>query len=1078
MGKSREGGKDHRRTSSKAPRRTARGLEHLGEAINVSLGVDSEEDSAGNDAVEEIIIPQEDPAPDQGESATPADSEDMQATDAVTSNGFFSYVSDFNTLLQGVYNSRAIATDKDSKISGKILAEEIDKVRQGKLAVDQLPDIGGLHAKVKELLEMTPASERQKPFVPKVIQPTTLSSSQGSSYTEGMAEAHSGSKREGVVYENHTHIHNYSGNNGSMGGNADSALYQRTNPKESYDELKKLLEGYGKTIEEQSKTIGELTKTVETLKSAPPPDLPKPPEDPKNSPKKPTTLKEDLGAEDDREAESSPTNKRYTLFNELFEKGANKKTEVSEADDKYLQQVLRNRGVDAAKKAFEQIKSNASKKDEKESIAERRAKRKEQHEKDLPEAQKMQDAEREYFKALKDFHKGRGFGSVFLDKFTGGKVDLPPEVEALRKNWVESRSGYAAYMKQSARERILARPGMTPEKAEEMLKRYNNIAIVKEVLIGAEEAENRARMEGLKGREKKFIERQFERFGKLPAPTRVLVSAGLMGITGAGAAALFASPLGLLGAAMAVPSSIQALRAMYTKDAAKKEKLAKSARFLSRFTFGGLFGWAGEYGVRKAHTLTKAEKKSEDKLIRQRDRYGDLGDADQLAVASSDRERAARYGERRDSQALWARIMGGVGGGMAGGALLGAVAPHDIAEASGAGALASAAVHKAEALGHGAAHAAPANPTFEHLTIGGHVGNMPINDGERLIGHFAEQLQHHRPHDVGSPDNPPAVNKLYELLSAKGHTGLHSKVGESLAARALGLEKADGSTLMKAGDTISLDHLQIVLDRPGHDMHFVLIDEKGTVNPLDESKWPLLATHHEAAHHAAHTADIDSHHAKDAPSAPAPAPEVPNAPKAPYTGSHDHDDKGLNATAHAVDLKRSVAEQAAQAQYKDKLLDYNSLVAEHQRAVDAYSRGLDNSANRAAYDTYIRHYEAYTGHRVPQATNTEISSKDTVSTQPVAQDTTHAREGTTYTAPTHEAPIQHTEDYDQMNTAAYDHAVAEARKLPPGTEVPYVYRTQNENYWNAVVMDSRGNVQLQTLVNSANGKVLPPPTVK
>ncbi|MBA3789136.1 hypothetical protein H0X32_01930 [Patescibacteria group bacterium] len=145
-------------------------------------------------------------------------------------------------------------------------------------------------------------------------------------------------------------------------------------------------------------------------------------------------------------------------------------------------------------------------------------------------------------------------------------------------------------------------------------------------------------------------------------------------------------------------------------------------------------------------------------------------------------------------------------------------------------------------------------PVTESLSIGEHVGTANINDGDKLLGHFAEKL--HQDYLASHTTPPPAVQKLFEMLGSKDGTGVLQ--GEDHSSGLLHFETDHGSTVMHPGDTIKLnDHGEIVLDRPGHpEMHHVLVSapdaKTGEVsfNVADPKTWHLPHAHEVAAHPA------------------------------------------------------------------------------------------------------------------------------------------------------------------------------------------------------------------------------------
>jgi hypothetical protein len=581
-------------------------------------------------------------------------------------------------------------------------------------------------------------------------------------------------------------------------------------------------------------------------------------------------------------------------------------------------------------------------------------------EKAMPHAKKMYDAERTYLTALREFHSKRGFFSVALNKFTKSQPNLPDDVKEFKKAWVASRAEYAGYLKASAAERLREK-GKSEDYISKALEKYERGTVLREVVFGAEEAERRARINGLESREKGFIEQRIDWFNnKLSKPQKVLIGAALMGGLGTAAVA-GGSVVGLLGTIMAVPSALYAVRALLEKDQAKKEKYVNKAAGFAKWTIGGIFGRLAETGTRKGHEVFKTKEKAEKGLTLTnkkgyREGLGDLTDASNIGSLSERRNRLLRTEENIEVDARWARGLGAFAGGAAFGAGASALM-HEGAVAAIPGDIHSVETHLG--IEHGPAAAVPSPehinpPSQDHLSIGEHVGGVNIYDADRLLGHFAEKV--HANHLSLAGHEPPAVKTLYSLLEKKGHTGFTSN--EDSAAIHLGLETRDGSAIMQPGDTMSFHNGELVLDRGGaHPLHWVLIDTKGNPNPLTPKDWPHSVEHIQPPHAAAtHPTETQPQaQTVEQPAAVPPAPhEVASTNSGPAETSANHGDVLLNNQNHETDLKLILADQKLRN-------DYSTLIDEHTKAVDAYSRGLHTEADVTAYQTYVNHYNQYTG---------------------------------------------------------------------------------------------------------------------
>lgn len=492
---------------------------------------------------------------------------------------------------------------------------------------------------------------------------------------------------------------------------------------------------------------------------------------------------------------------------------------LSHKDKKILRLALSTRGPEAMKELQKQMKLDTTPGSKRTKDAHRTE--------SLIHAEKMLDSESAYFAALKKFHKTKGFHSVVGDQFNPDGRKLPPEVQELKNAWIKSRADYAGFMKGSASERHIERhkkdTGKTGAlRSHDVMERYQRRFITKEVVLGAEEAEYRSRMEGLSSRDKKGIEKVFAGFKKLSPALRVFSTSAMItgGVAAMTAGSTFFGPVFL---ALGATSAVTTLAASMAKEGSKtKSVLSKIAGLAS---VGGIFGFFGDKAVRGGHGLAGTKDKAGKKLA-QRGGLGDLSNPNTFKGVAGDRRKAMLAQERIDRDARLGRI----------------------AAATAAGAAIGGALHTLDhGVGHGTSgvpHEQPM-PHSESLSIGEKVGNANINDADKLIGHFAEKLQKDFP--VGTV-RPPAVEKFLASLQAD-HGGSALAHEDRSSIFDMHFEGHNGiSTVMQPGDKISFDHGHIILDRPGHpEMSHVLVNEQGDISPVDEKVWHQAMPHPHAA---------------------------------------------------------------------------------------------------------------------------------------------------------------------------------------------------------------------------------------
>jgi hypothetical protein len=333
-----------------------------------------------------------------------------------------------------------------------------------------------------------------------------------------------------------------------------------------------------------------------------------------------------------------------------------------------------------------------------------------------PHAKRMLEAEAVYMKALKE-HEAKKRSSWQVVKGFFKKEQLPADLERLRSRWVEERASYGAYMKSSAetrhRERSVDKLRRMRHSPEEVLARYQRRYVTREVLLGAEEAELKAKTEGFNEREKSRLEKAYAWYMALPPRTRIYGTAAAMttlGLVGGAVAAggfVAATGYGLASLVLGAASAKTRYEAEISKDPERKKKLGWAARFLG---IGSIAGLATEGAVRLGHSIAGTEAKAES-LVKmgkaEREKVGNLGDMATLDALSKKRGRALTKKEDLQKQYAMAAAAGGLVGGLTAGHYLGG---HSAGGAGG---------H--EGINHGAITPTDHNPATGD-SPGGHLG--------------------------------------------------------------------------------------------------------------------------------------------------------------------------------------------------------------------------------------------------------------------------------------------------------------------------------------------------------------------
>ncbi len=714
---------------------------------------------------------------------------------------------------------------------------------------------------------------------------------------------------------------------------------------------------------------------------------------------------------------------------------AEKKPDAFTPDEnRLLRLALASRGPEAMRELQKQLQLDKGEKIDgklgKRTNQERRAKAMEQ-------AEKMLTAEGAYFVALKEFHRTKGFHSVIGDKFNPDGRMLPPNVQALKDAWIASRSSYAEFMRNSAedshRKRHERYTGKTAELlTDRVMERYQRRFMVKEVVLGAEKAEQRARLEGLSTRDKKGIEKFFDKYQKGISKGLRIFGTGAM-ITMGMAAGISGSPIVGIGALLFGGASAFSLyKAAKAKDGSEEKK--KWERRAQLTSFAGIFGWVGDKLIRGGHSLNKTVDKAH-QTLEKREGLGDLTSVQNMKNIAHERKRATQAEEVVEADARMGRLAGSlIGGAAVGGAL-----------------------HGHLGLGGGFEH----HKTVSELSIGEHAGGHTIYDGERLLGHFANKLHNH--HFPGG-HVPKSVQAFEKLLHVKGHKGFAWSAGENRASKLLGFEGPNGSVVMQPHDSLKLlDNGDIILHRPGHpEMDTLIMDSQGNPHQIDTFVW------HQApvGHHAPGSPTHEMHEGHDMSAA------------ASNDTSHDHDDVALNNEQHQKDLAEDAARHYTQPPTSTHIPVQSTVsqpenAASTQQAYENFKHNFaelkaEHQAERAAEHTAPPHSEvmsAVAAHQPPHAPDLG----------PIVQPPPHIIQGSEHAVATDnghiEAESAATFHAEPGSVAAWN----QARVAPAGTEVPYISHVDPSGpHWNSWVSDGKGQVHEILGVDSANGKHLPP----
>lgn len=488
--------------------------------------------------------------------------------------------------------------------------------------------------------------------------------------------------------------------------------------------------------------------------------------------------------------------------------------------------------------------------------------------KSAPMAERMLNAEQAYLAAYRQWNGDRhDLGVMSEQVWMGAGDNVPPRVKELREKWVQERAAYNGYLNSSAEVRYQDRENEGTRKhkfgREAVLERYNRIVAVRETVLGAEEAELRAKEMGLNERERGALGKLFDGYKKLPLWQRVLASSAILAGVGA-ATVLMGSGLGWVPLLMAGPSALLTWRAAAAKTPGTRTALGYAASITG---VAGVFGLVGEGIARGLHGLFGTRKKAAAKLT-QRAGFADLSTEEGMKEASKQRKKAGRAGERIARDARLSRTGAALVGGYEAGQML-----------KGSGLFDGNTPDTGPGNEGGPNNVNPGNPetpgtpeapslSDHDLSVGEIDDGTKINNADKLFGHFTENLLPEFPEGTA----PPAIAKLYELMGGVENGKLDLLHGEDPLSQALNFESPDGkwSTVMHDGDTVRFHDGAIQFHHEGDapDHWRTVIDAEGVTHPEAVADLPKM----DAAGNIIGGAAV-------AESVPATTPEAPAAPE-------------------------------------------------------------------------------------------------------------------------------------------------------------------------------------------------------
>lgn len=444
------------------------------------------------------------------------------------------------------------------------------------------------------------------------------------------------------------------------------------------------------------------------------------------------------------------------------------------------------------------------------------------------------DAQDAYFTELKKYQKERWGIGIAAEDFTG---DLSTKkLKELRREWVRSRAALARTQLESADERLKNRPtsrekvledlqnykGKGHFTPEEIKARYERLVTIRSTVLGAEEAENQARIEGLSSREKGAFDTALAWYKKQPKWARIAGTSALLFAGSAGLSTLAGSGVvlgGLLFAGTRTGARVIAETKKGTVHGTTASALAKV------LAIGALVGAASDVATGLGHSVLGTEKKAE-KLLAKKEQLGDLSDEKSFENLSKSRKQALGAGQRVQRHRRIARTVGSIVGGSIFGHFWHG---HDAPQSAGGSETENltntpGSVGSGEALSH--ATGGSSGVHAEELSIHG-----KVFDADRLFGHFRDQLAKEY-QDVSKA--PPAIRTLLE------HKGSQDDL-----TKWLGFQGKDGvSAMMHEGDTVRIEPNGELIFRTASGHTETLIDAQGNLHTFDLTKFHTTQIEH------------------------------------------------------------------------------------------------------------------------------------------------------------------------------------------------------------------------------------------
>ncbi len=270
---------------------------------------------------------------------------------------------------------------------------------------------------------------------------------------------------------------------------------------------------------------------------------------------------------------------------------------------------------------------------------------------ELGERQEIsKNAESLYFEKLKEYHKGRGVAGIALENYVG-ELGTPTQIKDLRRAWVRARAEHYTAQQAALDTRLALRPRSKEAVLESLKKykgkgsidesklreRYERVVTMRTFVDGLEERELEKRQEGLNERDKKALDKFYERYKELPPAVRIFgTSAALLGVGAAAGVLLGGSVIGLAPLGLAGTSAALRFWAEKSKNPEAKKWIGGASRFTS---VGGAFGALVKMGIEKGHDFRGTETKASALLSNRKD-LGDLGDEKNLRRLSQKRKEA------------------------------------------------------------------------------------------------------------------------------------------------------------------------------------------------------------------------------------------------------------------------------------------------------------------------------------------------------------------------------------------------------------------------------------------------------